>query len=221
MKQEFGWAEKNSRVSSLCFQQRTCSNLPQQMRAEAHRDNYVLWCFYNRDNRQVSLENADYMAVWPLSAPPSAPKPSMALPRLPWATGYAQMRTTGSNTQVPESTICLIIFERRVLNVLQGRWSEWGNNPSHWGAWIINLDSGLGGFGLQLNSAAPAQPDEMKWNWNYLISSYLISTAHGHRRCPSSALREPSQLFKEHSFNILERKQLLACRVISPVHLRI
>jgi len=29
--------------------------------------------------------------------------------------------TTGSNIQVPESRICLIVFERQILEVLEGR----------------------------------------------------------------------------------------------------
>lgn len=85
--------------------------------------------------------------------------------------------------------------------MLQGRWSEWWNNPSHWGAWTTNLGPGIwgqGGFGLQLNLAAPASA---KWNeiglehmnWNYLISIYLISTASGHRlgAVPALPLESP------------------------------
>lgn len=133
-----------------------------------------------------------------------------------------------------ESRICLIRFERRVLNgvlnVLQGRWSEQWNNPSHWEAWIINLGSGLGGGG-DLDSRWTLQPllGQMKWNWTGAHELELLNQElfdqHSNwaqaRPCPSAAPWEPSQLFKGHSFNILERKQLLACRVIGPVHLRI
>lgn len=179
MKQELRWAKKNTRFSSFCFQQRTwaCAQI-YPSKWEQKPPEWIV-CFGAFMVGEMDRYDWKMRSTWQsdpsmLHQPPSLARPghdSCHCKR--W---ICPDRSTDSSTQASESRIYLIVFERRVLNILQGRWSEWWNNQRHWRAWIINLGSRLeGSRDLASSWALQLLLSQMKWNWTGACELELLN----------------------------------------------
>lgn len=131
----------SANYGSMCLALRMCSNLPQWTRA--HRANDVLWCFSKQGESTGITEKCRVYIQTRLSTANSMHLQCSFISLQAWHSlvftasshfsnpGYTQRTITGSNVQVPESRICLMMFARWVLKVLKGRWGEWRNEPCH------------------------------------------------------------------------------------------